>query len=728
MGFSGGGAVTGYEYFGSFGIAICHGPVKRLFSVWNGDTQIWPAVGDPSIDISSADGDGKTVLTTTIGTINFYWGTPDQLEDVLLASMSIDLGSGNAEVPVGNLKDVCYAVCQDVAFGGQVTPPTLTFNLERESSGLELSAHNIDGDSIVPEIIYDLFTNETYGAGLATSAVQTSDFVDAAETIIDEGLGVSPDIDQTESVRDLVGKLMAYIDGFVYFNGGKLRLALNRLVDSDGVPELDESDLLDEPEPANDQFNSTWNKTVASFTDRENKWETSSEPYDDPANASIVGESVIKQFDFPWITKRDVAKIVAKRVGVKGGLPNVLWDLKVLPSYKTLKPGDRFRLSYAKFGITSQLMMVKSVDRGKPGSPDVSLTVQEDHERDVANDYVPSADTFVVPGTVDENGTGDFDLTPGIPHLSWLPSALKGADTDGMLVAYPRSSAMATSAKAWFSWNPGTVEYGVIATAAAFPAHGNLLRWHRVRTTNWLLRVEFANAWDYDYIKQLHDTSFECFLVVGEREWKTVGSTTNQEQVDVPWLKLTTGGVFDILDDTTIDIEVTGAQFGTDDLLLETLGANSRSPTLHIYFGKKTDFIIKPTTAIYFETAGPNGHLDTLLVRYIKVTTANWKTEENIADVTASTYDRDDLTQCPNGTMSNSWGARIKSGYEFFDEQVGLTVNNETAVDYGLAEDLDTALGAIFDGTASADETLLAEHIDDVIGAMAGSDQRFYNS
>src|SRR4051812_49471579 len=119
---------TGYNYFGSFAQVVCEGPVDVLHQIKNGDTVIWTG---PIYRTAAMDGSGKTDLTTSIGLVRFYWGTTAQTQDPLLAQIVIDQGGGPITAPMPTLPGVAYSVCEDVAFGQQTTPPTLTWDCSR---------------------------------------------------------------------------------------------------------------------------------------------------------------------------------------------------------------------------------------------------------------------------------------------------------------------------------------------------------------------------------------------------------------------------------------------------------------------------------------------------------------------------------------------------------------------------------------------------------------------
>lgn len=127
--------VTGYVYHGSAAQAICMGPVDRLLAIQNGDLVI---LDGPIERDDAMDADGKTILTTSIGRIRFYWGTLTQAPDPILQGLFLDQGDGPTIVPMPAFLGVCYAVLDDVAFGSQTSPPTLQYIIGRFTGNLLL--------------------------------------------------------------------------------------------------------------------------------------------------------------------------------------------------------------------------------------------------------------------------------------------------------------------------------------------------------------------------------------------------------------------------------------------------------------------------------------------------------------------------------------------------------------------------------------------------------------
>lgn len=726
---------TGYQYYGSVAQVVCMGPVDTLHAIYNGETLIY----EGPVYRADADADGKTILSTNIGTIRFYWGTGTQNVDSLLNALTLDLGSGPATMPASNYKNVVYAVLDDVAFGSQVVPPTLQFHLTRKTSGLTLAAHDIDEDAVLPEAIYEILTNTLWGLGLSASQIDTLSFEAAATTLIAEGLGVSPFYDATTTIREMLGKLYPYADLVLYWDAGKLYMKLIRLEDSSSAEVINEDDLLDEPRPDYEGFNNTWNFTTATFNDRGNLWEESSESYDNPANAAVQGERVDMELDFPFVTSRPVAKKLARRKGIAGGMPIMTWRLKLKPAWKTLTPGDLIKLSFAKFGISNLVCRVMERTIGGAEDPAVEVECLEEATRAETYDYDPPSDTFGVGDTYDSDGNSAFTLQSTTARLLWMPDGILDGKQDGFVVAMNKPSAATDGAKVFFTWDPNQKPYREVGVQMGFPAKGQILHWHRLEQGGWIVRVQFDTDEDYDTALVLDEDETEIYLVTARRTWKTEGATTDEHQVDGVWLMHTKGGYFTVQGSNQIDIEVDASSaFDAESLALETEAGEGNYPCLHVYFGRQEDFFMKRGDRIKFMRDRGNAPwrwVDGVLVdpdddrvRYFKTAALNARDEQDPAILTAVTFDRNYTDMCPEGTYSRQWGAVVKTTYEQFDYAAGAEVLEGTHPDYDRLEDCDIALFNILHGIATTDERVIWDHLDTVEGTVLTLGRSWYNS
>src|SRR5690606_2605978 len=136
-------------------VIICAGEITRLTRIANGETVVW----EGNIDQTSRDSEGKTAISTSIGLGYIYWGRTDEQPNHDLEAALVDYGVGATTVPIPAWRRMAKFVIRDCQFGQQPTPPVLTFDYERHLGLLPVSKHDIEGDAVLPEVIYDLLLN-----------------------------------------------------------------------------------------------------------------------------------------------------------------------------------------------------------------------------------------------------------------------------------------------------------------------------------------------------------------------------------------------------------------------------------------------------------------------------------------------------------------------------------------------------------------------------------------
>lgn len=793
---------TGFNYYGSAAQFICVGPVDILEKIENGDTVIWQG---PIMREDSMDGDGRTVLTTSIGTIRFYWGTTSQTPDSLLAALVINQGDGAGTVPTPAYKRICYAVLSDCAFGGQTTPPTLIFHCAKFSTAFELNDrvtrarvtaggtgyvtaptvgftggggtgaaatatvtagrvtavtitnegtgytstptigftggggtgaaatayrfNELSGDCVLPEVIYEMLTDTFYGGSVPTASVEADQFEEAALQIIEEDLGVSIFFDDDGTVRGTIGKLMPYIDGAVTITNGKFGMTLIRKESLVGLTEITDADLLDEPVPSNDMYEGAGNNVQVIFTERDNKYETATENYAASFMEEVIGRSVPREVRFPFVMRRSVAKAIAPRVAMKYSSTVVRYNAKVKPYLYTVQAGDVVLFSSAKLGISQVPCRVEEISVGGPDDPDVDMVLLVERTRDTSHDYVPPTDFWQTPGTLDPNGGADFDVTSVTPRLAQLPDGLLDGKLDGVLVAYDRGDSLNRRAGIAWTWDELLKEYTELEDRETWTAHGQIIGWERSGPTTWIMRVLFASTTEVTEFVSNANSIADFYFVTTEREVNLSGTPTDTALTETIWGRKVESGYFAQVSALIYDVEVSTGSFESDGFREESLLLVSRCPSEHVYFGRQEDFAVFPTDSIAWFRVEPNSpvspvtgvSLDTGLVRYVKVAAANHVNAEEYSDVDAATYDA--LTE----TLTPNWGPRALTMAELIDEQLGQYYLLTTAASYSRASDLDSAGGAVYDGTETDEQYTVFDPADRALGRMFELSNRIYS-
>jgi hypothetical protein len=734
----GGGDSAVYKYSGSFAVAFCHGALDELTELRTADATIWK--GPLTRNTGNANG---IEIETTLGPALLFWGTDSQTDTLpggldptslawkrwaFLWLMTWFFNLGTPPVPPSEgiageqaaMRGTCYIVFLLADFGYSPAPPQITLIGKRRLSLLSISTHSLSGDAVLPEVLYDIFTNARYGAKLAADKINKASFEAAAEVIIAEDLGASPVITEANNLRDAVSRLLTYMRGVCYYDGGKLVLKLLRDDPAEVAIEIGPDDLLDPPEPEPGDWSATWAQTRVTFTNTTNDWERDAIAYTDPANAKVRGHIVPQDIEREWMTRQSVAKAEAARVGTLNGIPLATYPgLRLLPKHRGIRPGRLLKLVYPKLNIAAAYLRAESVTVGGPNDPSVTVDAIEDPARQTTLGYVPAGSDIGFPGSL------RFPLIAPTVRVATLTTDLKEGSADGLLVACSRPTGLCVRHETWFTWDPAQASYGRLAAGTAFPIFGTVLWWMR-QGTGWILRFKIAGAFDTPLMAGISESFQDHFFVMGRRAVRTAPASDTHALLCV-LAKRKLGGRFAAISTDTFDIEVDGAQRGTTDLALETTGAAASMPTGMAYFGQIDAFTLLRSDTLAFDRAQGNDPADSQRRRYIKTVVGDDQAILELGDVSAVEFKRSDTSMDPAGSYSPTWGSKAKTAYEVADDEWGLQYAATPGADYANVTDLDEALGKVYEGTATAADTALLASLDDVLGAYLGNANGIYN-
>jgi hypothetical protein len=147
------------------------------------------------------------------GEMRFYWGGLEQASDQVTTEYMQEAGLSSGTGRPG----VCYVVFgpsdngDAFYWGTNPTPKDVTFILRHNIQPLEVGYEARDANAA--EIIYDLLHSNLRGLGLATSLTDTASFEDVAQTLTDEGCGISPCFSQQDEVEDMIEDVLKHVMG-----------------------------------------------------------------------------------------------------------------------------------------------------------------------------------------------------------------------------------------------------------------------------------------------------------------------------------------------------------------------------------------------------------------------------------------------------------------------------------------------------------------------------------
>ena len=238
------------------------------------------------------------------------------------------------------------------------------------------------GDDMNPaHIVRQCITNVEWGMGYPDALIGES-FSTCAQTLYDEGFGLSFQWVQQEPIEDFIGQVLNHCGGVWYADPrtGKFEMALIRDdYDLSDLRTFDESNIISLDSYQKPGYGELVNEITVAFTDVQNIKTATTAPLQDPACIQAQGSVISEVRQYPGITKADLAQKVALRDLTAASTPLASIKLKVNREGWDLIPGkDCIILSWGKLGITQLVCRVLKVDRGSLEDGTVILEVAED--------------------------------------------------------------------------------------------------------------------------------------------------------------------------------------------------------------------------------------------------------------------------------------------------------------------------------------------------------------
>jgi len=245
--------VTGHQYFLSWALGICKGPIDALYGVFANDKLVWSgnllkpeSGGEETIILDEVTLDLRAHRTVFdpgtiigMGSADFYFGTADQVAN---ASMSAELG---AKLNPPYRKN-CYSYFDDCFIGGCNRCPTMHF-IFRKTPAYAFNSHNIINtyEYNPAHAFWYIFTEMVR---LPDSFLHANSFSDVADTLYNEGRGISIQFDKQIPAETYLEAIVFHISGIVrYGNDSKFHLKLKRDDVAVGdLPTVSKDDMLDD--------------------------------------------------------------------------------------------------------------------------------------------------------------------------------------------------------------------------------------------------------------------------------------------------------------------------------------------------------------------------------------------------------------------------------------------------------------------------------------------------
>lgn len=247
---------TGNNYYMTWALGICRGPVDTFWTIFKDEKPIWSGQLD-----RPASGGVQTLAITDFGTVRIYFGTSDQAADSDVGDI---IGDATLNSP---LRGLCYAVFVDCLLGNFNRMPSMRFVLSKFpafsfSGENKIQAYDYNGIHGIWYILAEM-------VGLPESWLSSADFESVALVISQEYRGLSILFADQASALSYIEAINNHLFSVLRF--GSDAAFHPKLIrddyDAGSLETIDEDSLLDEPQFDRGSWIETINEVKVQFSE-----------------------------------------------------------------------------------------------------------------------------------------------------------------------------------------------------------------------------------------------------------------------------------------------------------------------------------------------------------------------------------------------------------------------------------------------------------------------------
>lgn len=381
------------DYFMSMHYGVCWGPVDAILEIKIKESVAWSGEmtesGTISLNLPDLFG-GDEKEGGVRGDVDILFGQSDQ---VLSDSVASRFGRTSATMPGfrgaltlffrGATDAEGFMWCQNNPY-----LPAASVLLRRTpkglSTGISLITRTTDEGVVTKDanpvhMIYECYTNTDWALGWSSALFKADEWEEVAQTIYDEGFGISMLWTEQMAVEDFVAEIQDHIQAIIREDPatGLLGIKLVRGdYDLDDCYEFNVSNC-ELVNPERRALENTTNEIIVSYTDPVSEKE-STITVQDLGNIAAQGTIISETRNYYGIRNPDLAMEVAARDLASSAYPLFSAQIRTDRRGRKVLPGDVVRLVWPEAGIERMACRVIDVDRGVYSDGAVVLSVIED--------------------------------------------------------------------------------------------------------------------------------------------------------------------------------------------------------------------------------------------------------------------------------------------------------------------------------------------------------------
>jgi hypothetical protein len=249
-------------------------------------------------------------------------------------------------------------------------------------------------------MIRECLTDPDWGMGYLSADIDSTSFEAAADTLYDEGLGMSLLWDRQITIEAFIQEIVRHIDAALYVDRktGKFVLKLIRAdYDEGSLITLDESNVSKVTNPSKLTFGELVNSVTVNYWDS-NTAKDASISVQDTALVQMQGAVIGTTLQYPGFSNGANAALAAQRDLRVLSAPFLSCTIYADSTAKDLNIGDTFKFSWDRWQIGEMIMRVTGIAFGDGKSNQVRITCTQDvYATPVVSTVQPSGGGWVDP-------------------------------------------------------------------------------------------------------------------------------------------------------------------------------------------------------------------------------------------------------------------------------------------------------------------------------------------
>jgi len=367
--------VVGYQYHLGIHFALCHGPVDELQEILVDSRSAWSGSITSTRDITIAADQlfGGTKREGGVsGTVGVRFGEANQSKDAYLVSQ---LGP---VIPA--FRGVLSIILKRCYIGTNPYLKPWSFRVKRiPDKGWYASKADIGGNANPAHIIRECLTNGDWGMGYPAASIDDSNFRSVADVLYAEGFGLSFVWNRQAPIHRFIQTVVDHIGAVFRFNPSTGLFEIKLIRDDytpASLPLLDEGNVIALDKYQRSAWGETVNEIVLKYQNADSR--DVSITVQDIGNIQMQGAVVSETVERPGIRYDALAQRVALRELRARSTPTS--RVRVIANRQAwgLLPGDAFRLSWPKLGLTEVVYRLMNVDFGELDKGRIVIDAAED--------------------------------------------------------------------------------------------------------------------------------------------------------------------------------------------------------------------------------------------------------------------------------------------------------------------------------------------------------------